>query len=475
MRRKRPSRKPRLAIPVRRQRHVRGTLVLASLSRHPSPPPDQSTAIFAAVHRTISESPSVAAAVAMGSSHRHFLRLLDDPFFPFPPSSSSPSCPFLDLDPSFTASPFPHDLDLFLPPAPPLDLFPFPFATPSPYPFLLHDLTDRVAKLELALAARDAAPARRKYTYVTESGGRRVKWTALERPRAGERSLRWEAEVKTPHDDGFDRKWKWEARGAPAGGANAGKVRWSAAVKGKGALEPWSQAYTWEEDFSGSDDSDDEEEERRAEKKKTAKLKTEKKKEKKEGKAVVNKEKKCPVATVKIEEIPDDNDAGCIAIRKAFAKGNGKGKRKQLSPQDAALLIQMNYRAHLAHRSQVLRCLRDLAVAKAKLKEIRSMFYNISYRRRLAHDHEERQRFSEKIIVLLLTVEALEGPDYMVRTARKSMLEELEAMLEVVDPQPPGKQRSLSRRKFDLPEGGAISAEKTAGVNNAVRIIEEGK
>lgn len=88
--------------------------------------------------------------------------------------------------------------------------------------------------------------------------------------------------------------------------------------------------------------------------------------------------------------------------------GNGKGKRKELSPQDAALLIQLTYRAHLAHRSQVLRCLRDLAVAKAKLKEIRSLFYNISYRHRIAHDHEEHQRFSEKIIVLLLTVDALE-------------------------------------------------------------------
>jgi hypothetical protein len=47
-------------------------------------------------------------------------------------------------------------------------------------------------------------------------------------------------------------------------------------------------------------------------------------------------------------------------------------------------------------------------VAKAKLKEIRSLFYNISYRRRIANDHEERQRFSEKIIVLLITVDALE-------------------------------------------------------------------
>jgi hypothetical protein len=160
---------------------------------------------------------------------------------------------------------------------------------------------------------------------------------------------------------------------------------------------------------------------------------------------------------------------------KAFALGNGKAKKKELSPQDAALLIQLNYRAHLAHRSQVLRCLRDLAVAKAKLKEIRSLFYNISYRHRMAHDHEERQRFTEKIIVLLLTVDALEGPDYMVRTAKKSMLDELEGMLEIVDPQPPGKQRSLTRRKFDLPEGGPITDEKMAGVNNAVKVIQKGK
>jgi hypothetical protein len=103
-----------------------------------------------------------------------------------------------------------------------------------------------------------------------------------------------------------------------------------------------------------------------------------------------------------------------LSAYKAFAMGNDKGKAKELSPQDAALLIQMNYRAHLAHRSQVLRCLRDLAVAKAKLKELRSLFYNLNYRRRCSHDHEERQRFSEKIIVLLLTVDALEVSSFMI-------------------------------------------------------------
>lgn len=68
----------------------------------------------------------------------------------------------------------------------------------------------------------------------------------------------------------------------------------------------------------------------------------------------------------------------------------------------------MTFRSYLARRSQILHCLRELAVAKARLKEIRAIFYNFSYRRRVANDAEERQRFSEKIIVLLLTVEAVE-------------------------------------------------------------------
>lgn len=85
-----------------------------------------------------------------------------------------------------------------------------------------------------------------------------------------------------------------------------------------------------------------------------------------------------------------------------------KGKRKELSLQDAALAIQMGFRAYLIRRSQVLRALRELAIAKTKLRELRTLFNNFSYRRRVARDAEERQRFSEKIIVLLLTVDAIE-------------------------------------------------------------------
>jgi hypothetical protein len=252
------------------------------------------------------------------ASHRHFLRLLDNPFFPFPPPPpSSSSCPFLLDGVLDHPSPFPDLDDLLLPSAsaPALDpFFAFP-ATPSPYtPLLLRDLTDRVSALELAVATarrRPEPPATRKRTYVTDAGGRKVKWTSVEKPRAGERTLRWEAEIKSPDDDGFDRKWKWEAKGGSSS-AGARKLKWGAAVKGKGCLEPWSQSYTWEEDFTASD-SDDEEEERAADKTKTKKVTV--KKEKKEVKAV-KKEKKCPFATVKIEEISDDNDAGCVAIKK---------------------------------------------------------------------------------------------------------------------------------------------------------------
>lgn len=94
--------------------------------------------------------------------------------------------------------------------------------------------------------------------------------------------------------------------------------------------------------------------------------------------------------------------------RRAGAIRNNRGKQKELSPQDAALMIQVTFRAYLIRRSKALRALRELAVAKSKLKEIRSLFNNFSYRRRVARDAEERQRFSEKIIVLLLTVDAIE-------------------------------------------------------------------
>lgn len=85
-----------------------------------------------------------------------------------------------------------------------------------------------------------------------------------------------------------------------------------------------------------------------------------------------------------------------------------RGKRKEISPQDAALAIQMSFRAYLIRRSQALRALRELAIAKTKLKELRALFNNFTYRRRVTRDAEERQRFSEKIIVLLLTVDAIE-------------------------------------------------------------------
>ncbi|MCL7027148.1 hypothetical protein MKW94_006068 [Papaver nudicaule] len=135
-------------------------------------------------------------------------------------------------------------------------------------------------------------------------------------------------------------------------------------------------------------------------------------------------------------------------------------------------MIQFNFRAYLIRRSQALRALRELAVAKAKLKELRILFNNFSYRHRIVRDGEERQKFSEKIIILLLTVDAIEGADLMVRAARRSMVDELEAMLEVVDPQPPGKLGSMKRRKFDLPEAG-LQKEIAEGVAEVVNMLNQ--
>ncbi|KAG6480379.1 BAG family molecular chaperone regulator 7-like isoform X1 [Zingiber officinale] len=310
----------------------------------------------------------------------------------------------------------------------------------------LRDLSDRVTALELGRRAR-APDLDRKYTCTAELGlGRKYKWTATDKA-GGERAVKYTAEIKGAEEsEGFDRKFVWAAEAKGAGKRN---LKWSAEFKGKGRHSPLSRTYTWQTLTNPHEEEE----------------KSKKEKNDKKG-------KKENAGTVHVVEIEEKNP-GPIAIRKAFTNRCAKGKQKELTRQDAALLIQMTFRAHLARRSQVLHCLRELAVAKSRLKDIRALFYNFSYRRRIASDAEELQRFTEKIIVLLLTVEGIEGPDYMVRAAKKSMVDELEAMMEAVDPQPATKLASMKRRKFDLPDGGQISKEMMEGVAEVVQMLDE--
>ncbi|XP_059451722.1 BAG family molecular chaperone regulator 7 isoform X2 [Corylus avellana] len=274
--------------------------------------------------------------------------------------------------------------------------------------------------------------------------------------KGGDRKYTWTAEIKSLEKDGVERKYKWTAEikdGKKMVGGAEKNCKWTAEIKGKGETgRPVARTYTFKAssgdavDCSGS-----------------------KKKNKKKGEN--------DTRVVEIEHHEDHEDHGAVILRQAFAKrvgavGKSKGKRKELSPQDAALMIQISFRAYLIRRSQTLRALRDLAVAKTKLKEIRSFFHNFSYRRRVAHDAEERQRFTEKIIVLLLTVDAIEGTDLMVRAAKRSMVDELEAMLDVVDPQPTGKSLSMRRRTFDMPDA-VIQKEIAAGVRQVVQMLNE--
>ncbi|CAI9774080.1 unnamed protein product [Fraxinus pennsylvanica] len=277
-----------------------------------------------------------------------------------------------------------------------------------------------------------------------------------EEKKIGERKYTWTAEIKSPEKEGVDRKYKWTAEIKDSKDHKKGlekSYKWTAEIKGKGRDSPVDRMYTIK--VSNASDSSG------SEKKK----KDEKAKEK----------AKSAGPTTRTVEIEEPFDHGGIVLRQAFAKRVEKiqGKRKVLSPLDAATLIQLSFRAYLIRRSQVLRALRELAIAKTKLKEIRALFNNFSYRRRISCDAEEHQRFSEKIIVLLLTVDAIEGADLMVRSAKKPMVDELEAMLDVVDPQPPGKTLPMPmRRTFDLPDG-AINKELAAGVAQVIQMIDQ--
>ncbi|GLJ46480.1 hypothetical protein SUGI_0979580 [Cryptomeria japonica] len=189
------------------------------------------------------------------------------------------------------------------------------------------------------------------------------------------------------------------------------------------------------------------------------------------------KESQIRVIPVEEEDANNNTDAEAsrriqsVFARKRAAAAQEKGKQKELSPMDAALIIQARFREYLVHRSQTLRSLRDLAVAKAKLKELRCLFTNYAYRRHLCRDTEEKQRFSEKIIVLLLTVDSIQGSDHLVREARRSMIQELESMLDTIDPQ--SSKDSISKRRFDLPEQEPVHKEMEMEVAEVVGLLDE--
>lgn len=60
----------------------------------------------------------------------------------------------------------------------------------------------------------------------------------------------------------------------------------------------------------------------------------------------------------------------------------------------------------------------------------------------------------------------------MVRAAKRSMVDELEAMLDVVDPQPDGRSLSFRRRTFDMPSG-TIQKEIAESVAQVVQMLDE--
>ncbi|GLT40285.1 hypothetical protein SLA2020_144310 [Shorea laevis] len=302
--------------------------------------------------------------------------------------------------------------------------------------FEIQRLCDRVSVLESTfdrLINARIDDGDRKYTVTTEIKG------------PVERKYKWMAEIK----DGNEKEKEKDQKGK--------KYKWVAEIERKNEEQPISRKYTFEASSGHAGEGN--------------------KSEKKHKKHKKEKKGECETRIVEIEEpVPADHRA--VVLRQAFARRTGavrneRGKNKELSPQDAALMIQVTFRAYLIRRSKALRALRDLAVAKTKLKEIRALFNNFSYRGRIAREPDERQRFSEKIIVLLLTVDAIEGADLMVRAARKSMVDELEAMLDVVDPQPPGKSLSMRRRTFDMPDG-VIQKEIAEGVAQVVQMLGTG-
>ncbi|KAI7982006.1 BAG family molecular chaperone regulator 7 [Camellia lanceoleosa] len=91
----------------------------------------------------------------------------------------------------------------------------------------------------------------------------------------------------------------------------------------------------------------------------------------------------------------------------------------------------------------------------------------------------ERQNWSWKALIVPTFLKEksniftkTKGADLMVWVAKRSMVDELEAMLDVVDPQPPGRSLSMRRRTFDMPND-LIQKELAAVVTEVVKMLDQ--
>eukprot|EP00252_Welwitschia_mirabilis_P011295 TRINITY_DN2540_c0_g1_i1.p1 TRINITY_DN2540_c0_g1~~TRINITY_DN2540_c0_g1_i1.p1 ORF type:complete len:412 (+),score=71.79 TRINITY_DN2540_c0_g1_i1:138-1373(+) len=117
-----------------------------------------------------------------------------------------------------------------------------------------------------------------------------------------------------------------------------------------------------------------------------------------------------------------------------FQESGNRSKRLfsakvKMTEDVAAVIIQRKFRALLARRSNVLRGLQELAVLKSAFNKLKEMLEKESYWTFLCRYPEERTLFSEKLDVLLLKLESVQGTNRMIRNSRKHLRKELIALM----------------------------------------------
>ncbi|KAG9132433.1 hypothetical protein Leryth_008381 [Lithospermum erythrorhizon] len=212
----------------------------------------------------------------------------------------------------------------------------------------------------------------------------------------GGRKYTWTAEIKSSEDNELDQKYKWVVEvkdGKEKGDPVDKSYKFSGEIKGKSGKSDIIKTYKFEASSGNACESSQHLEK---------KVDTEKNIKKSQH--------------TKLVEITDaEHDHGGEVLRQAFQKQVGSGYEKQ----------------------------RNFRLKMPWVFDLYEFWAYSIQRRHVARDAEELKRFNEKIVVLLLTVDAIEGADLMVRSSKKSMVNELEAMLNVVDPKPVGRSQFM--------------------------------
>uniref|UniRef100_A0A2N9IDP7 BAG domain-containing protein n=1 Tax=Fagus sylvatica TaxID=28930 RepID=A0A2N9IDP7_FAGSY len=151
----------------------------------------------------------------------------------------------------------------------------------------------------------------------------------------------------------------------------------------------------------------------------------------------------------------------------------GKFKKKTLSDEEAAVLIQSAYHGYEVRKWEPLKKLKKIAEVHQQVTDVRNRIQNLESSSDLQRDDKQKLVIGETIMRLLLELDTIQGLHPIVRDIRKSLVRELVTLQEKLDSLMIKKPEKAEERAEEVEGLGKSSPERNC--NSSLGLVEAHK